>query len=541
MVIDPSRILIIEDDKTTSLSLEIQLEKRGFEVKSFASSQQTRNALRGGEDHFDVAVLDMRLSDSDPNATTGAQLGLELKKTLKNPPEFLIYSGHAKLDYFRQAYELLAAHYLDKGDPENPTISTADVALHVAGLALRRRLQFMRPTSRESIADLARKGGSPEEVTFRFCNELLMPQIKATIKLPTTLVMRRQSQGEVRLRQCGDQELPLPLPALEQLTHPASLDMTQPVTYSHSELLTLGLADSEGRYSRGVSLIPLAEHPELSLSLLIAEETQRHDAEGYGRTILRYCLPSVLQHIFDLGGFLAEEADRRRREIERRKVVLANTADIILKVGQEILFHLQEWRRAEDSAERESHLEELEVLANNLRDSGEMIEDVDRTRKEYFPTEFELRDLIGDVWQALAHRLDDEFKLSIIDNDNVSICGDYENIYLALTELFNWLFHLPRSGEANLSIELGGDSNNCAYAVFRCPELRITRALTQRVVEPVEISAAEHLALGRPLGLFVARVLLDMRSDGYFQELSEEDGSGLFRLMLPSKQQPQAA
>ena len=522
-----SRVLVLEDHRTTRRSLEIELKKRGFDILAASEIAEARREIRDQARPFEVAVLDMRLSEVDETAQTGADLGLEMQQELTDPPEFLIYSAHPKPAYFRKAFELQAAAYLEKPEP------AFKVAQHVAGLALRRRLHFHDDDSRSRISALAKSGGRRSEVILRFCNELLMPEIQAVIDLPVMLLLGEATpSGLNKVHRCDikapfssrpeDFKILFDLPSLR-------INYSEPTTLEPGDLAVLGERGSPLDSTR-LSVLPLAKYQEFTLLLLLkpppAEPSRAGDAEGYSRTILRYCRQQVLSHIFDLGSHLALVADRQR-------TVLSSTASTFLKVGQEILYRLHEWNRAEESSKK-AQLAALENLACNLRDGGEILEDLGRDQLPTSATPLSVRDLVEAAWNELG---DSTATLEI--KDEADLIGDYESTYLALTELFGWLSSQLEPGRRHvLTVDLS-ESEGDAIIAIRCPGKRLHHAYRQDLFEASMADAAEHLVPGNRLGLFLARVLLEVRSNGRLEDRSEEEESGYhFRLRIPKEPEP---
>ena len=59
------RVIIIDDEKMISKMLKGYLEDNGFEVETAETGAEALGMIKGG--HFDVAIVDVRLSDMDGN------------------------------------------------------------------------------------------------------------------------------------------------------------------------------------------------------------------------------------------------------------------------------------------------------------------------------------------------------------------------------------------------------------------------------------------------------------------------------------------
>src|SRR5215212_3004267 len=108
-------VLIIEDAPGVRATYARDLENRGFKTFSAGTVKGARQEINKLGGKVNVALLDMRLEDKDEPNTTGADLGLELKKKCADvTPEFLIRSGYADFVFLESAFELGAAAYLDR-------------------------------------------------------------------------------------------------------------------------------------------------------------------------------------------------------------------------------------------------------------------------------------------------------------------------------------------------------------------------------------------------------------------------------------------
>src|SRR5829696_2102392 len=89
-------VLIVEDAPGVRVTYTRDLTNRGFDALSAGTVKEARDLINRLGEKVDVALLDMRLEDIEEPNTTGADLGMELKKKCAGvTPEFLIRSGYA--------------------------------------------------------------------------------------------------------------------------------------------------------------------------------------------------------------------------------------------------------------------------------------------------------------------------------------------------------------------------------------------------------------------------------------------------------------
>ncbi len=100
------RILIVDDDRSTRRTLELILDKKGYEVDSAGTGQEALTKARDGI--LDAVLLDIRLPDVE---------GVELLAALKDlQPEaaVIMVTGHASVETAVRALEQGAAAFITK-------------------------------------------------------------------------------------------------------------------------------------------------------------------------------------------------------------------------------------------------------------------------------------------------------------------------------------------------------------------------------------------------------------------------------------------
>jgi len=100
------KILLVEDDKISRITLGETLEKEGYQIKLCENGHEGLEWLE--EDHFDVVITDLRLPDIS---------GLDIVKTarLKNQDgTVIVITGHATVETAVTALKLGAYDYLTK-------------------------------------------------------------------------------------------------------------------------------------------------------------------------------------------------------------------------------------------------------------------------------------------------------------------------------------------------------------------------------------------------------------------------------------------
>jgi CheY-like chemotaxis protein len=115
------RILVVDDLPDWRLTLGGLLEDEGYEVQVAGSSPQALELL--GADHFDLAVLDIRLDETDEGDTEGLNLAAEIKKDWPSV-NIIFITGYGTPEIMREALEpddegkRLATNYVPKTETE---------------------------------------------------------------------------------------------------------------------------------------------------------------------------------------------------------------------------------------------------------------------------------------------------------------------------------------------------------------------------------------------------------------------------------------
>lgn len=113
-------ILVVEDNPDWRLTLTGILSEAGFEVDSVSSKQEALSCLLAK--NYDIALLDIRLDDSDENNDDGLMLAEEINRRWPKIKIF-IATGYANQEYLKRAMEpkmptgkKLVADFIKKSD-----------------------------------------------------------------------------------------------------------------------------------------------------------------------------------------------------------------------------------------------------------------------------------------------------------------------------------------------------------------------------------------------------------------------------------------
>lgn len=127
------KVLVVDDLEDWRLTIRGMLKKLGCEVVMAGSIAEARELL--GKDKVDLAVLDMRLDESDELNTEGLNLAEEIQ-TQWPDTKVIIATGYSTQEVLQRAWEPAEGHHRLVADfiPKNEIdslIARAKKALHL--------------------------------------------------------------------------------------------------------------------------------------------------------------------------------------------------------------------------------------------------------------------------------------------------------------------------------------------------------------------------------------------------------------------------
>jgi CheY-like chemotaxis protein len=104
-------ILVVEDDPQWQMIYEELLDSEKYLLEIVGSKAEAERKL--GESDFDVAIIDLRLVDSDLDNKDGLEV-VRLLRELHAPTQVIVKSGYLEEEISRQLEELGVFSILDK-------------------------------------------------------------------------------------------------------------------------------------------------------------------------------------------------------------------------------------------------------------------------------------------------------------------------------------------------------------------------------------------------------------------------------------------
>ena len=97
-----ARVLVVDDLPDWRITFQGLLTDEGYQVQTAGSTQEALNLLEASS--FDLAVLDMRLDETDENNTEGLGLAREISRRWPDV-RIIVIVGYVELETVKEAME----------------------------------------------------------------------------------------------------------------------------------------------------------------------------------------------------------------------------------------------------------------------------------------------------------------------------------------------------------------------------------------------------------------------------------------------------
>jgi two-component system NtrC family response regulator len=142
----PIRILLVDDEENLLEYLSKRLLKHGYTVKATFSGKEALDAAN--EDHYDVAVVDLKMPEMD---------GVETQKRLKDIQPFLqciVLTGHGSVETALESGHQDAFQYLLKPVDYDNLVAIIEQAYE-------KKLDLQRTKFSEQVMEIQQAGVGP--------------------------------------------------------------------------------------------------------------------------------------------------------------------------------------------------------------------------------------------------------------------------------------------------------------------------------------------------------------------------------------------
>lgn len=569
---DKKEVLVIEDEPGVRLSLCDGLKARGFKVYGAGTVAEARKLAEEHWEELAVMVLDMDLADPEAKDTTGADIGIEMrrKRWHTSSPEFIIYSRFEKPDYYRLAGKLRAVAYLKRTE-----YSDFDLYRHVKVLALSRALSSETAAMTNEINRIAAHSANTSEAILKFCQNILKPETENCLRHTPFVILL---SDEKRTRNCAPEAAGLPeecdslYPQLQDYVF-GRKNMSDPFVFEAEQFTSKAAqldvppdpqtAELVKKFDLA-AFVPLLTFQDFRLSIGILQEKEAEDApvpedaKALGAVMAEYLKPKALENMLKILPRLAE-----------LNAIRSNTAKLCLFIGQEMKNLLPVPNYDEVSWEVDS-LKQLWDLADDLNDTGQLLRELgDESEGEMEPVSIEK--VARTAWGLITSGEEDAEKEFKAEGDCI-VVADSRDIEIAVSRLLHWLAQrraaTPPGKEPLVTVRSLEDDARQPTIIFEDRSERLNEKLrremfatfSQAVPVPIpsESAAAESLPAasetrkekgeGKPEGLYLplylAKMLVEGRYHGTLEDHSDDadmrDRSYGHRIVMQFPPNPQS-
>jgi DNA-binding NarL/FixJ family response regulator len=529
---DPNKyVFIVEDMPGQRIALHDALERRGFTVQSAGKVAEAREKAERMGEKIDVAVLDMKLEDTDAPTVTGADIGLEIAERQANfHPEFLIQSAYSETHYYELALKLGAAAYLPKAET-----TQEELIRHVRALALRRALRVDRPDAPEEIGEIAEHSKNFSAAVKKVCREILAPQFSSTLGAPFLLLLTDETGT---LNCAGTAGVPQDYnPAYKILQAMAHGNANRSDPYVLDKKKVPAPPDGENIYEAldGAAFLPLSSIEGCHLSLGIVQEPTAEnriteDAKALAKVLAEYFRQAMIEHLLKLLSHWTEL-------VARRTAILGATSQFCLYFGQEQQSILTDAVNAREIEVNSFSHKRLMLLGEDLMETGQVLMPLETNGSEakadgrpaQGPPSITVAQVVRDAWEdvgALPYSKDLEF---VVEGDCRAQAAR-DDVRIAASRLLQWMIQRRidvESGTKPLITVRCSEEAGVARISFEDRSRRLSERLRAHLFSPFSLSVMQPSGEnvkgpGLYLPLYLAKMLVEEKNGGWLEDHSDE-------------------
>ncbi len=534
------KILYIEDHDGQRNALKLALTLRGFEVEVAKDAHTARAILRQRAHEFDVIVIDMRLDDTPE--VTGADVVMEFfNRQTPWPPEFLILSAFSEVDYFKLAFKLGAAAYLQK-----PEARYEKTIQHIRALVLRRALSAERPDVAGRLQEIVETSHphldseAPKrlqqivetshhrvEVVIRYCREVMAEHFRKSLGAPFIVLLTAENKT-----QCCAGEAGWP-------TETNFYDLLQSLVFAQKARSGFYEAKREDFISvtdpqeqalvaklEGAAFLPLSitRDLQLSLGILAANREQLPFAEeplAMVKVLSEYFESAVLSLLLQILTLWAEFAAKRQE-------VLRATSQVCLYFGQEQNSVLRNAEQTNDALANSAALSELKTLSYDLQATGALLDALGRKK-----TAADRSVTAVAVAAVIAESLDERIPKDWLRvESDCWVVADREDLLTIISRVLQWFAQqfgsTPTGVEPGITVRCS-ESETHAELLFEDRSWRLDKELRARLFDPFaetvtafRQTTGQERRAGLYMPLYLAKMLVELRYQGTLEDRSDE-------------------
>ncbi|MDJ0836031.1 MAG: response regulator [Acidobacteriota bacterium] len=492
-------VALLEDNQSLGDTLKTAFEGRGFETLLAESQEQLFALLDKVKRIPSVVVLDMNLNADKTGAEVGQMLRLRYHE---NAPEFIIYSAYNDPDYYKAAFRLGAATYLNKTDVDHRMIITTARVLSI--------LREIRNCSL-AIHDLVTACLDLGDAIVRVTKGLLVPALEQFLGAKFTMLMAANGNAS-----CfgGDMDVPAEHPMWTRLNReltsirpPAYLDMK---TWLDDQEETMDLPSN--RLSTA-TVVPLYQKDEVQLSMIIADGSDRFGsmderARTLAETIGTHFRAPLVDNFFSTTHVMAESAIRRREQLDA-------TARFCFYVGtaQQNIYEMAE--RENEIPQNALVLPRLNDLSRGLRDIGthwDAIKNESHTLRR-----LDAFQLVDQAWKKLGENEDLPENMLNLSGSCYVLAHDV-SLERAINRILVWMIgRLDKYGDGiapQITISAYEINRQMNRISFQDQSKPLPEPMIEQLLLPFNDTQYTETYIRDQVGLFEAKLLVEWQNAG---------------------------
>lgn len=520
-------VWVIENSDSIRLPLVKNLELRGFKATGVSSRDEVRQLVSESSEEVDVTVLDINLEDRASPATTGFDAGQDVAENQPAlPPRRIVYSGHQDLEHYQAAAESGVDAYIRKATVNGDTILFNQIRSSI----LVRALSPARSEVSEKLERIAEQNLSPREAARRVCQEVIAPEVHASLDVPFIFLLSHGPHTEILGHTDAE--------GVERLIDGAHVQDEIFAEKSVSEPFLLEISGREMNQAfeqlQGASFLELFKEGDLriSIGILSAPKNDRlreeKDPRQFASTLIhRLREPIGKQFIY---------LSKAKGIMERTK--LKHTSSFCLYVGETQINVLEESLEKKEIEASNECFRKLKRLADDLCATGiefSRLNEAPRSETSVEAIEpVSARAVITEAWDMIkSFGVPLELRQSGPDLD---LKISHRDLLVAAFRMLQWMAQrqdkippgTPRVIEVVYEIQLGG-----AAISFKDQSRQLRSQLRRRLFEPftqgtTTSTDSENQGDTQPglyLPLYLAKVLLTVKNHALLEDRTEESSS----------------
>jgi len=267
---DPARILIVEDNIIIALEMELQLNKKGYQVVAIASKGEIALQL-AHEKRPDIVIMDIALD----GYMNGVETASRLKRELKLPVIFI--TGHNDHSLLKNLRELEPAGYLLKPVDYFELFQIIEIALYRHQMELQRNMsiQWM-----EAQLELYKMGDQPTTTIMKYTLDKIIQLTNSQLGWVALVDMQKEQMEIILFSKKGLAsnltEEKLPEWVVNLYYWKEAVRFEKPFIINKQHRPFIDQSEGTARPFSNIMILPLKESEDAQLVVTVADEKREY-------------------------------------------------------------------------------------------------------------------------------------------------------------------------------------------------------------------------------------------------------------------------